>query len=175
MDKDEAIEHLRAHRKKLEKSDVDSVWITQTASLVRDFLGDEVDEYTWIKNRKPPSWSLDYETNRSIKLKAKNEAIRFVNGCIDTIERNGLYKKPTPNFFYRFNNWQAISFTVGTLIVLISAAFIGGREWEKNISDTQNIELRQEVTNLKQQNEALQKENADLEQRINNQLIPTTP
>src|SRR5690606_28185025 len=98
MDKDEAIEHLRERIKKLDNSDVDSVWNALTASLVRDVLGEEADEYSWIKNRKPLSWSLDHNTDQAIKLKAKNAAITFINGCIDTVQRNGVHKKQKLNF-----------------------------------------------------------------------------
>lgn len=166
MKKEDAIDLLEKHITKLDQIEVDEVWVTQTASLVNDFLGENSDEYRHIKSYKPKWTVIDYDSNAQLKKQNKSECIRFVQGCIEAINIKGVYRKPKDNFLLRLNNWQAAAISATVLLAVLTAAVIGGIDWGKRISDTQNIELRQEIKALNQKTDDLQKQKAALEQQI---------
>ncbi|HEY6977912.1 MAG TPA: hypothetical protein VH396_16550, partial [Chitinophagaceae bacterium] len=74
---------------------------------------------------------------------AKRKLSNYIDDFIETINSIGLPKKP--NFLYRLTNlWLTIILTL-----LIPSLITASTLWGKYLSDTQNIELKQEVKSLR--------------------------
>ena len=88
-----------------------------TISLIKDFFGEDSIEY---------QGSLRFAYVRQVdynKVETNKDVItQFLNNCIETIERKGLYKKSKTNFLYRLND----TWLICIITVIIPAIFIGG-------------------------------------------------
>ena len=107
-------------------------WVIETSTYLSLFFGKE-------------SYQSEYfRLNCDIKSERKKKyLISFLNDCVNIISNNGLYKKPTENWFSKLPDWTInlglpavcfISFTLGVLF-----------------TNNNNSELRTENSSLKKQ------------------------
>lgn len=125
-----------------------SGWRSQTVSFYSDYFGVNSQEYGYLNAASANTlylegYAVDQERDRfigTIKSKVKQD--------IDTLRIKGLPKQPEIpkiNFLYRINDSVLVS-----IIIFVITALLGvGSLWGKYLSDTQNIELKQEVKFLK--------------------------
>lgn len=146
MTKEKAIQILTRQRDKLDDPKVpnDDAWIFQTADYIRQFFGDNSQQFSYISQFKFGVWYKTSDSSDVIKARLDQnlrEVKQFLDNCIEAINDTGLYKPPTTNFLNKLSDtalWTIIPFVV---TVTFSAGLLVG----KYFSDTQNIELKQEL------------------------------
>jgi hypothetical protein len=101
-----AISLLTAQRDKLSQviSYEDSVWKTQTRSVVRDIFGERSEEDNYMQDFSYLSLYTPEHRWQQEFLKSKKDVERFLNSCIDTIKERGVPKKTKMNFLYTANH-----------------------------------------------------------------------
>ncbi|HMK17831.1 MAG TPA: hypothetical protein VK492_06530 [Chitinophagaceae bacterium] len=148
MEKDKAVQVLNNQKAKLNSISTDNctVWQTQTKSYIKSFFGESSPEYHYIDNFQffyhvGDNWRG--EMNRNIPV-----ASLFIDNCIETIDNNGLYKPPKPNWLTHVDNRWLVGIAAGLLAgIFFLGRFVGSTE-----SDIKNIELRNEIKDLKKSN-----------------------
>ena len=163
MNNKKAIEILQNQKLKLDNPNIlkDETWVSQTASYIKDFFGENSTEYSFISNFnfKIPfnqydskTFPLRIMTEKTLKCK------KYLENCIETINDKGLYKKPKRNFLNTISDtalWTTISIGIPGLLT------IGGL-FGNMFSDNQNVELRTENKMLKDSISIFRKHSQDI-------------
>lgn len=97
MKKEKAIQILNGQIDKLNQrgAKVDTPWVNQTSSYIKDFFGKDSDEYKYITSpsfRPVPMFLPDDWTQTEANWRLI--AINFLNNCIESIKNKGLYRNP---------------------------------------------------------------------------------
>lgn len=94
MNQEKAIELLKSQQQKLESLDEKNYlgWQTQTKSFIKDFFGEQSQEYQDIKDFSFTSWYSDLPTNDQIKREIPTMSATL-DSLIETITHKGLYKQ----------------------------------------------------------------------------------
>ena len=144
MTKEKAIEILNGQIVKLKKITGNdcNIWKTQTASYIKLFFDENSPEFSFITKY------TFYFSDRSGTYDPRDQIqplTTFIEDCIETITNRGLYKPPKKNFLYTVDNrWLAAIVVAG-----LTGMYFLGHSIGKTEADIQNIELRQEVKELK--------------------------
>jgi len=149
MNSKRAIELLTKQRNKLTDQSIykDETWVFQTASYIKDFFGEHSPEYSFIGQFTFTVYGHTGMSNEMWRRELdgkKRKAVKFIDDCIETIQYKGVYKPPKSNFLQNVSSnalWTIFSISVPGLL---SVGFLFGQF----ITDTKNIELRQQVKQL---------------------------
>jgi hypothetical protein len=129
MNRNKAISILKNQIEKIKTPEgKTSEWSMQTKSYVKSFFGED-------------SIQFEYFQTFSFFSTYTYDPVLFLNECIEFIKNNGLYKVPKKNFLESLPNWL--------IMLLIPALFSAGLAIGKYTSDLQNIELKRELKELK--------------------------
>jgi hypothetical protein len=149
MNKKKSIEILKSQKAKIDDPNHknDTNWVFQTASYIKDFFGKDSTEYDFIRN-------FQFEVNYSVydspdiilrEIKEKNDqAKRFIDNCIETINQKGLTKGNEGNFLQKFNDTWLSTLLVLLLTTVATVSFMLG----KYISNVENFSLKKENEEL---------------------------
>ncbi len=132
MNKKKAIEILQKQKEKIkDEPDLqDYTWTIQTRTCIKDFFGEDSNEYFFIKNFSFGNHVYSEETGNYVKPKIElpiAEISRFLDKCVETINYKGLYR---PRKSYVFNEqWtkdHPILFEIIKWAIPIIGAFLIG-------------------------------------------------
>lgn len=145
-----AITILEKQKSKIEDTNHynDDNWVFQTAAYIKDFFGEKSPQFSFIKQFHFYVMSASWESEKGInqRLSEKpDDAKKFLDNCIETLQLKGIYKEPGKNFLYRISDtalWAIIGLAIPGFISI--GVFFGNMH-----ADTQNIELRQKNELLK--------------------------
>ena len=143
MKPEQAIKSLNAQKEKLStRTNVNTAWSTATRSLIKDYFGQDSEEYKFMSKFR---FSSVIYVDEAYEEKSIKESIvrvsQFLDSCIENIERKGIYKAPKSNFLSRVDN----AVILGGLTFLLTAVTYGGVQWGQHIADVQNYDLKQQV------------------------------
>jgi hypothetical protein len=155
MRKSKAIKMLSRQLAKLEDKDfiADEKWIIHTQDYIKYFFGDDSPQYDYIKKF---TFYISYYVNTpDDKIKAEKERVRnnakqFIRDCSEIIEFKGIINQ-NHNFLERINNQTLIP----VIITIISGILFIGYLFGISTTDSKNVELRQEIKEMKQYNKIL--------------------
>lgn len=134
-----AVKILEEQVLKLEQSKSEAL-LLQTQSFIKDFFGENSDEYKVSKNlsfRIISNGLSNEQIKQAFKYK-QEEAIKFLNTSIDTLKRKGVKKEPFLNSISETTFWAIVGLSIPSLFGI--GFFFGELK-----SDKQNIDLRLEL------------------------------
>lgn len=143
MNTKKAVKILQDQILKIEKSKSESL-LFQTRSFIKDFFGEQSEEYE-VSRKLTFTIVLNGLSKEQISQafnQKQEEAIKFLNTCIETLKTKGIKKEPFFKTISETAFWTIFS------ILLPSLTLIGFFFGELKI-DKQNIELQLEIKNLK--------------------------
>jgi hypothetical protein len=117
------------------------IWINKTSSLIKDFFGDNSEEYKFITRFQYKKELITAGAIGRLVITNTKEVTQFLNDCMDTLDHKGLYRELRTNFVMRLDNGTLVALIFGLLAILGPTCFA----WGKYSSDLQNIELKQQV------------------------------
>lgn len=148
----QAIDILNRQRDRAEKQTHphNDTWVVQTTEHIKDFFGENSMQYSYIKDFRFFAVPTNGLTEKQIKPGLENNkksAVYFLNACIETINDKGLYKPPKKNFLASLSDtWLSVIF-----VTVIPSLFFVGIWVGEYRSDVKNIELRQELKEIRDQ------------------------
>lgn len=127
MTKRKAIQILNKQKDKLLDESIykDENWVFQTASYVKDFLGEDSPEYNLISRFHfgiLTNGSLSNEEIHNELDSKKQKAEVFIDNCIETIKNKGLYKSSIITTTYI----AAKSAIIKQIVIGIIITIVGG-------------------------------------------------
>lgn len=146
----QAIDILIRQRERLKNPEYsnDHIWVTQTASHVKDFFGLDSEQYRIISRFTFIVHSdTRIHSNEDIRRmhRERNEmAEAMINSFIETIQDKGLYTPPKSNFLQNKGNKEVSAY----IILAITVIFWTGRLYER-------MEFIQSKATIDQENKAL--------------------
>ena len=148
-----AIEILTGQQNKLAELPTfdNGVWRTQTKSYIELFFSTDSAEFKYINETDfYVGRGGAYVTYTPLEIQNKTDyqkkiAGDFLTNCIETLEHKGVYQPPKGNFLSRMSDGLIVTI----LLFAIPGLLWVGNVWGKYLSDTQNIEMKIEIKNLK--------------------------
>jgi hypothetical protein len=134
-----AVKVLEQQRTKFINSEDTYIVIWQTIDILAVYLGTESQSYLLIK-------SFTFGKSSPDEQKQKEEKIRFIeclDNAIDTIKKIGVIQKER-NFINRISD----KWLIPTVFFLLSGIFTASTLLAKKLSDTENIELKNQIKTL---------------------------
>lgn len=118
----------------------DENWLLQTKSFIKDFLGEDSEEYKSSKKLEFPNpyRSMFDEENKKYRNESEAEIKAFIYSTIETLKIKGVKQEPFFKTISETAFWTIVS--ILTTAVFGLGVFIGNLQ-----SDKQNIELRLEL------------------------------
>lgn len=153
MTKKKAIEILTTQKNKIDDQNYpnDENWVSQTASYIRSFFGENSNEFKLISTFKFYVTHFDpveEEINVRYSPKMENNAKIFIDNCIETLTVKGIYKEPNVNFLYKMTDQGVIGLISLICIPVFSAGYFCGNYFAINKVDAQKIEMKKKIDSL---------------------------
>jgi hypothetical protein len=134
----EAIDNLNLQIGKLDDRNYPAgeTWVVQTAEFIREYFSEKSEQYKYIKS----GFFLGVESPHYPPIQAT--AKRFINECIQTIQRKGLYEPPRENILKTVSDQAILGWL--TAIVLTSiwignyTAFTSKEKLENKLIENQD-------------------------------------